>query len=356
MSILATTTNILALTTIRRERILPSPGRLLVRQGQKVGTRDVLAQANLTPEHILLDINRGLHVPVERVASYIERKVGEQVSEGDVIATGPQGLFKRVVRAPSDGRIVLIRDGQVLLQREESQFDLLAAYPGVVKELIPDRGAVVEATGALIQGIWGNGKIDFGVMQVQAKTPGDVLTTGDLDVSLRGAMVMSGTCRDAEALEVAMDIPLRGLILGSIAIDLIPLALQMPIPVILTEGFGNVPMNTAAFTLLKTNESRDVSINAEEYDRNLGTRPEILIPLPASGQAGPPPLPRVFATDQKVRIVRAPYLAQVGTIKTLISGLTTFASGIQAPAAEIMLEDGSKVIIPLANLEVLGYK
>lgn len=59
---LASTTYVIPLTTIFRRRMLPAPGRLLVRQGQKVAPNDIVAEANLSAEHVLLDVARGLSV------------------------------------------------------------------------------------------------------------------------------------------------------------------------------------------------------------------------------------------------------------------------------------------------------
>ena len=48
------------------------------------------------------------------------------------------------------------------------------------------------------------------------------------------------------------------------------------------DGFGAMPMNSAAFKLLTTNNKREVTVNAEHFDRYSGNRPEVIIPLPVS--------------------------------------------------------------------------
>jgi hypothetical protein len=92
------------------------------------------------------------------------------------------------------------------------------------------------------------------------------------------------------------------------------------------------------------------------FDIMRGTRPEVVIPLPISGKPSPASMPRDLAPNQRVRIVRAPYAARVGSILSLLPDLTTFPSGIRAEAAEIRLDSGEHVLAPLANLEVIEYK
>jgi hypothetical protein len=350
---LAPVTHILPVTTIRRERVLPMPGRVVVRRGQKVNPVDAIAEANLAPEHILLDIARGLGVQASELDQYIQRAVGESVSEGDIIA-GPVGVARRVVRSTHSGRVILIRGGKVLLEVESPPFVLRAGLQGVVTSLIPEHGAVIEATGALIQGVWGNGGVDYGLLHVLAKTPDDLLVPDQLDVSMRGSVILAGFCGEAEALKAAGDLPLRGLILASMASSLIPLATKMEYPIVIVEGFGLLPMNSSAFELLSTSDRRDITLNAVKYDRFANTRPEIVISLPTAESASEPRESLVFSPDQKVRIVRAPYKSQIGTIVALRPGMKVPPSNVRAPAAEINLDSGETIVLPLANLEVLA--
>jgi len=349
---LAPVTHILPITAIRRLRVLPFDGRVVVRKGQKVSPTDVIAEANLAPEHLLLDVARGLGLPANQADEYIQRHAGDQVSEGDVIA-GPVGLARRVVRTPKPGRVVVAGSGQVLLELDSPPFELKAGISGVVTELVTDRGVEIETTGALIQGVWGNGRVDSGLLTNLSRSPQDVLTYDRLDVSHRGAIIMGCHCADAEVLSTAADIPLRGIILASMDASLIPLANRMRYPIILLEGFGNIPMNPVAFKLLSTSERREVAINAEAWERFEGLRPEIVIPLPASNYLPAPKEIETFGQGQKVRFVGALRKPIVGTLVTQRPGLTTLTSGIRVPAAEVRLESGEDVVLPLANLEVL---
>lgn len=348
---LAPVTHILPITTIRRERLLPISGKVLVRKGQKVSATDTIAEANLSPEHQFIDVARGLGISEEKAEARIQVKPGAQVAEGDVLA-GPVGLTRRVVRATRNGRVVTTGDGQVLLEAAGKPFQLKAGIPGEVVDLIPERGATIETSGALIQGVWGNGRLDFGLLSMLADTPEHQITPDQVDVSLRGAIVLAGYCESAEVLKAAADLPLRGLILTGMDPSLAAAAGKLPIPVMLIDGFGQRVMNTAAYKLLSTSDRREVALNAEIWDRYKGTRPEAIIPLPSSGEL---PLPREtdeFAPGQQVRVLRSPYAGKIGTLLE-VRGLAVFPNGLRSLGAEVRLENGETVILPLANLEVL---
>lgn len=348
---LAPVSHTLPLTTIRRERCLRTPGKVLLRKGQKVSATDVVAESTLNPEHLLLDVARGLGMPAGRADEHLAVKAGTQVTEGDVLA-GPVGLTRRVVRAPRSGRVVLAGSGQVLIELQSKPFTLKAGIPGEVVGLVGERGVVVETTGALIQGVWGNGQINAGVMYCLAKEPGHVLTADQLDISYRGGILVGGICVDKEVLINAEEMVLRGLVLSSLDPALIPLARGLSLPICLLEGFGRRPFNSAAFKLLSTNEQREAALNAEPWDPFTGTRPELVIPLPASGA---PPAQDVgfFTSGQQVHILRAPHAGKLGTfIKA--RGSIVLPSGVRAAAAEVRLEDGASAVIPLANLEILA--
>ncbi|MDH3943321.1 MAG: hypothetical protein OEV06_04410, partial [Anaerolineae bacterium] len=87
MTRLAPVTHFLPLAKIRQNRFLPAPGMVMVRAGQNVSPTDVIAQANLHPNHIVLDVARGLGVAVSKVSDFIDIQVGDEVEKDAVIAT-----------------------------------------------------------------------------------------------------------------------------------------------------------------------------------------------------------------------------------------------------------------------------
>ncbi|MEA4909821.1 MAG: hypothetical protein VB089_19520 [Anaerolineaceae bacterium] len=349
---LAPVTHITPLIHVRRARVLSYPGKVLVKSGQHVAALDPVASYQRQGQHVLVDVLRALRVSrLEQIDRIINRRVGEKIQKGDVLGeTG--GMFKRVVRAPVDGEIVVINNsGQVLIEQSGAPVELLAGISGTVTEVIPERGAIIEADGALVQGVWGNNKINMGMLLVLARSEEDELTLERLDVSMRGAVVLGGYCSNAEVLRAAQELAVRGLIFSSISTDLIPVVNSLDFPVLVLEGFGRTSINKLAYKLLTTNDKRDVSINACVWNQGRGERPELHIPLPADGEVSPEV--ELFKEGLMVRILSAPHTGKTGVLVAMLPGFTRISNGARARAAEVRLENNEPVIVPLANLDVL---
>jgi len=345
--------HIIGLTSIVRERLLPVSGTVNVRPGQKVTPMEVIAEARWAREHVLLDVARLLHVSPALADKLVKCKVNDKLPASAEIAVG-KGLFPRSVRTPREGRVVAVGGGQVLMEAGESKIELRAGIPGTIIEVIPNRGAVIQTVGSLVQGVWGNGRTDSGLLVNLMEKADSVLAIGSLDISLRGYIILGGTVKDEETLDAAGELPVRGLILSSIFPSLLQKAREMRYPIIVTDGFGTLPMNSVAYKLLSTNAKREMTVNAEVFDRYSGARPEVIIPLPISTE--PPPLREVetFAAGLQVRMRRPPFMGMIGSIVAIKPGLSVLPSGLRAPAAEVKLENNETVIAPLVNLEVVG--
>lgn len=350
---LAPVYHILPFTAIERERVLPIDGNVFAKENQKVNATDVLAEASWSREHKLVDVARALGVSAAQADRLVRVKVGDEVNQGSELAVG-SGFLPRTVQAPCEGRIVAIGGGQVLIAIGNASLELKAGLDGTVVQVIPNRGAVIRTVGALIQGRWGNGRLDTGKMVKLSETPEEVITASRLDVSLRGSILLGGFIRDVETLRAADELSLRGLILSSISPALLSTAMQMTFPIISIEGFGQIPMNSVAAKLLFSNVERKVTVNAEAFDRYTGKRPEIIIPLPVAQEPALPGDVDTLAPGQTVWIRRPPHAGAIGTLVNLRSGLTTLPSGLRAPAAEVRLENGELILVPLVNLEIVG--
>lgn len=346
-------TQIRPLATFHRRQNLPVAGTIMVRQGQNVSVGDVLAEATLGTGHALVDVTRALGLDsAEKAEELIDRKIGEQLGEKDIIAeTG--GIFSRVVRTPAPGTILSIQNGVVLIETRSEKIQLKAQVPGTVTQINGNRQVVIEISGALVQGVWGNGKSGRGPLVNRAETPDTALVPSLLDIGARGAFVMAGYCVDEGIFELAAHLPVEGLILGSMPSRLIETARRQPYPILLLEGFGTYPINPAAFSLLRTNVKREISVNACDSDPFNGIRPEAVIALPVEGEGLREQVE--YAVGQQVRVTAYPYFGYAGIIEKILPGSALLPSGLRAPAAQVRFIDESRVI-PLADLEIISLE
>ncbi len=349
---LAPVLHVLPLTTIVRERSLPVAGKVNARMNQRVNPTDVIAEASFAREHVLLDVARTFGVSTTAADKMIKVNEGDRLAQGALVAESG-GMIARSIRAPRPGRVMVAGGGQVLMEVGDARIELKAGLPGTVIQVL-SRGVVIRTAGALVQGVWGNGRIDNGLMRVLLEKPDDVLAAERLDVSMRGSVILGGHVRDVETLRAAAELTVRGLIISSMMSPLIQAAYQMRYPILVLDGFGAMPMNSAAFNLLTTNKEREVTVNAEHFDRYSGNRPEVIIPLPVTGEPDEPNDFETFAVGLKVRMRRPPHAGMIGAISNLPAGLSVLQSGLRAPAADVKLENGESVTVPLVNLEVVG--
>jgi hypothetical protein len=349
---LAPITHFLPLTTIIRKRMLPCDGRILVKVGQKVNATDILGEAVVGRKHLILDIAQGLRVSPRRAATLIQIKKGQKVSQDQVIAEST-GFFAREVKAPAEGRVVALGGGKLVLETGGTPISLIAGLQGVVTEVLADRGVVIRASGSLLQGLWGNGQLEIGVLMSVMDRSDQAFDADRLDVSIRSSIILGGYVDNPAVFKSAIDLPVKGLILASMLPELLPLASQAPFPIMLVDGFGRKPMNTSAYKLLSTSVRREVTLNAVAYDRFGGDRPEVFISLPVSQEPLEPREMETFLPNQIVRVVSLTGPARIGTLIRLSPNPTSLPNSLRVKTAEVQLETGQQILVPLTNLEVL---
>lgn len=353
-------TQVTPLVNVRRERVLPASGEVLVRVGERVEPTQVVARANLPGDFRILSVARLLGVPASRIGRYMRVNLGDEVRQGQVIAAR-RGLFARSVKSPIDGVVTASGGGRILIEARPTLFELRAYIHGTVSNVLvgegPPRpyGVVIETKGAVVQGVWGAGGESFGVLKCLVKSPDKPLRAKAIDPSCHGTILIGGAGLSDAALERAQELQVRGIVTGGLPPELLPLVEELPLPIVVTEGIGTVPMSVPIFRLLTTNEGREASISGRVRSRWGVVRPEVVIPLPAETLPPAQTQPGASLTvGARVRVVRAPYLGAVGTVVALPPYARRIEStGARVRGAEVNLGQEAPVFVPLANLEVL---
>ena len=345
-------THVLPITTVRRVRELPLAGSVTVRVNERVQAQDIVAEAELAPKHHFLDLSRGLGIPAREVGQHLVKEVGDRVESGEVIA-GPVGIARRTVRAPADGRVAAILDGRVLFEARGRPYEMKAGFPSLVIATDGVRSVTLEATAALISGVWGNGRQDFGVIRLVGEGPGSRLQPRELDTQLRGAVLVAGYADNPAPLHQATELSVRGLVLGGLASPLIKVARKMPYPVLVMEGFGRLPLSEPIYSLLRNNAGREAELEARSPATYRVDRPEIIIPQPANREVDLPDEVIPLDAGRRVRALRGSSRGSVGVIREILDRAVGYPSGLLARSAVVDLEGSGPITVPLANLEVI---
>ena len=334
------TTPLSSYGSIRVERLLPFPGEVLVKEGERVEPEDVVAVAFWPTQAHLLQVARALSVSEGDLPKYLRKGVGETVEGREVIAA-TKGVLIRHCRAPASGRIAAQAHGRLLLEAS-SPWELRALLRGFAIEVIPYRGVVMEASGATLEGIWSNGKEAYGVLK---RVVGEFVPQA-LDLGYHGAILVGESWATEEGLKKASEIEARGVVVGGLDSSLREMALSLPFPVVITEGFGKAPMAEPLFSFLQGHEGREVSILRSKFPQ----RGQVVIPFYRSAGEPEGKAP-ALEEGALVRLIKEPHLGKVGRLATPPQKRKMEWGG-EFLGAEVDME-GERAFIPLTNLEPL---
>jgi len=359
-------------TTIRATRRLPTKGEVLVAVGQRVEADAIVARAEMPGELHTLRAAQMLGVEPHELTSHLTKRPGDTVEVGEVIAStaGLWGLFRSEVRAPVSGRLEEVSEasGHVRIRQQSRHIQVRAHVAGQVAEVLEGEGAVIEARGALIQGIFGVGGERRGPLRIVSPSPQEPLRAGDLG-DCTGCVLVAGAGADGPSILRAADAGAAGLVVGAVRDEAlrsyvgydIGVAItgqeDVPMTLIITEGFGQLAMAQRTWDLLVSLAGRLASINGATQIRAGVIRPEIIVTREElAGQPGPEEAgagAAALAPGARVRIIREPRFGALGRVSALPPELTEIETGSRVRVARVRLDEGDEVVVPRANLELI---
>jgi len=359
-------------TVILKTRRLPIKGEVLVQEGEVVQPDTVVARALLPGILQTVRVAQTLGIEPKQIHSVLKVKEGDTVEKDQIIAEtkGFLGLFRGIAKSPVAGTVELISDvtGHVGVRQPPTVIDVNAYVQGRVVKILPQEGAVVETQGALIQGIFGVGGERRGALRMLVSRPDETLTAQHIPNDVAGQILVGGAAVEADAITRAAERGAVGIVAGGIRdTDLIRYlgrdigvaitgSEEIPLSIILTEGFGAIQMATRTFRLLKSLEGKTASINGATQIRAGVIRPEIIVPLEDPSHLPESPPAREAQTlniGSTVRIIREPYFGRLGTVVELPPELMEIESGTHARVLKAELDDGTIAVVPRANVEII---
>ncbi len=371
-----------ARTTIEKLRRLPLKGEVVVALGDTVSPGTVVARTELPGIMQTIKAAERLGVEPGDLAGSLKIKVGDSIAVGDVIAE-TKGLFGKFFRSelksPFAGKIELISSttGNVGVRQAPTPIEKDAYIKGKVTRVIPEEGVVVSCEGALIQGIFGVGGERLGEIAIAVSGPDQPLTEASITPIMKGKIVIGGSNISAGALRAADRAGVIGIVCGGIVdrdlMDYLSEALNQPgfdigvaitgqeaIPfsLLITEGFGTIAMAARTFQLLKSLQGKVASLNGATQIRAGVIRPEVIVPMDSAASASDKGISAESEGGQlsggtPIRIIREPYFGLLGTVSGLPSELVEVESETMVRVLEATLQDGRKVVVPRANVEII---
>jgi hypothetical protein len=358
-------------TLLRRERKLPLAGDVLVTVGQKVEAETCVARTELPGNVQTVNAANILGVLPEDVPDCLVKPIGSALKKGEAFAESKSffGLFKSKCAAPVDSTLESISTvtGQAILREPPIPVEVDAYVDGTVVEVHPGQGVTVETRGSFIQGIFGVGGETVGTLHVCVDGAGDVLTEAKIGDNVRGKVLVGGSHVSTKVLRVAIQKGAKAVVVGGfddqdlrefLGYDLgvaITGSEEKGITLVVTEGFGEIPMAGRTFELLKQCEGKKASVSGATQIRAGVLRPEIVVPQEAAGVSG---------TDgdgghsglelgSVIRVIREPFFGRLGKVVSLPPELMALETEAKVRVLEVDFGNGSKTLLPRANVEMI---
>lgn len=361
---------------VKKERRLPLKGEVLVKVGDVVSAEQIVARTNLPGDVQTVNVQGLLGILPEDVPGCMLKKVGDAVEKDEPLcqSKGFFGLFKSTCKSPVKGTVESISEitGQVIIREPPEPVQVAAYIDGRVAEVHPEEGVGVEAEATFIQGIFGVGGETVGVVKMLTDDPAKPLSPEDITGDCTNKILVGGSLVTTPAIAKALQAGAKAVVVGGIADrDLrdflgydIGVAItgseDKGVTLVITEGFGKMRMADRTFNLLKSKEGMKASVNGATQIRAGVMRPEVIVPLcqvaPGGAKAsdgGAPAQEQGLTIGSVIRVIREPFFGKLARVTDLPAELQVLETEAKVRVLEAELEDGRRVILPRANVEMI---
>jgi len=257
--------------------------------------------------------------------------------------------------------------GQLILREPPIPVEVAAFVSGVVAEVLPNEGVVVETQGAFAQGIFGVGGETYGAIEIIAEGPDEALDPKRIGPAHRGQVLVAGAYVSHDAVMRARDAGAAALVAGGfddsdlrqlLGRDLgvaITGAEDLGITLVLTEGFGHIAMAQRTWALLNAHRGEIASVSGATQIRAGVMRPEIIVPRPPGARVDEADAVSGLELGSLLRVIRPPYFGRIGRAVELPPELRALDSEAHVRVLAVeFADDGSRATVPRANVELIA--
>lgn len=357
---------------VKKLRELPLPGKVLVKVGERVSAETEVLSAELPGDLQVVRLADRMQFEVRDLLPGIRVKVGDVVKKGDLLCEIKAlfGLFSSKLASPAAGTIEFITESNahIGIRKASTPLKINAYISGSVLEVEENKAVRIETSAALIQGIFGVGGERQGEIMLLELPRDREVSARDLETyggKLKGKIVFAGSSFKIEALRAAAGYGVSAIVTGSI--DAATLASfvgyeigvsitgdeDLPFTLIITEGFGNLPISERVLALASAHAGRKASLNGATQVRAGAMRPEIIVPHEETlGKDSEQEL-KILELGSRIRIIRVPYFGLLGTVGELPHEPQEIESGAVVRVLRAQLDTGAVATVPRANVELV---
>ena len=359
-------------TLVEKTRELPLKGVAQVEVGDLVQDSTIVLTAELPGDLSVIRVAERMGFEPEDVAEKLLVKEGDTITKGQLLCEIKTffGMFTSQFVSPTEGVVEFFtsRNAHLGIRHESKPISVDSYINGQVVGIEEGKRVIIRANGALLQGVFGVGGERRGRIEVLDIGNDIVVTKAALqrtDIKLQGAVLVGGSQFSFEAISFAAESGVEGIVTGSIDAAVLSQYVgheigvsitgdeDIPTTLIVTEGFGKLPISDRVIDLARKLQAKTASINGATQVRAGATRPEVIVTNAEAVQAQAEIEPKTLNPGAAIRIIRVPYFGCFGKILELPSALHTIESGAHVRVLKAALDDGREVIVPRANVELL---
>lgn len=372
---------------VRRLRAFPAIGQAEVAQDSAVDWDTVLGQYASRQRLRFVRVESS----GDSISATVLVGVGQNVKRGEVLAyySFLFGLGFTEYTSPCDGEVVEINQTLGAISIKESLVPLRSNIPGRVATVDDALGVSVVSQGDLVYGVTGAGYGRSGVLEMKAQGPDGQARPQDLSAKDAGKVIVVGKTVTQDMLEACLRYRVAGIVAGSVPYAVyrwykgicekldwdeflarywarelkekdakVPPPMEISTSLVVTEGFGEMAMNPAAFEVLSKHAGERAFLDGSGAFQSQAAGTEDTVPcvfIPASQETEP-------AVDSgaglaglqpgdKVKVFRLGGAPQEAVVVEIGDDDATLSTGMVVPSVKVRQGDGDEQWIPLFNVE-----
>ena len=197
----------------------------------------------------------------------------------------------------------------------------------------------------MVNGAYGSGKEVIGEIKVvgSADTP---LLLSQVSSDLTGKIVVGSSYVSPEVVNKAQALGVSALIIGGTNLQ----SVRSGFPILITEGFGKVPMSREIYDFLLGSQLKTAIVSPQ--------RRQLIVP-----EAGGDRLKKgseealgfkVLSSGDRVQVFVWPSFGFCGMVEAIGKNAVNLPSGLSDFMAKVRLDNGELLDVPISNIGILG--